>query len=66
MNESSQAIYINESGIVVLEIEKDKRIPMMIDTLLDIWKSSVRASHHFSQKTISFALHHKPKMHCVE
>ena len=47
MNESSQAIYINESGIVVLEIEKDKRIPMMIDTLLDIWKSSVRASHHF-------------------
>ena len=47
MNESSQTIYINESGIVVLEIEKDKRIPMMIDTLLDIWKSSVRASHHF-------------------
>lgn len=47
MNESSQTIYINESGIVVLEIEKDKRIPMMIDTLSDIWKSSVRASHHF-------------------
>ena len=47
MNESSQTIYINESGVVVLEIEKDKRIPMMIDTLLDIWKSSVRASHHF-------------------
>lgn len=47
MNESSQTIYINESGIVVLEIEKDKRIPMMIDTLLNIWKSSVRASHHF-------------------
>ena len=47
MNESSQTIYINESGIVVLEIEKDKRASMMMDALLDIWKSSVRASHHF-------------------
>lgn len=36
MNESSQTIYINESGVVVLQIEKDKRTPMMIDTLSGI------------------------------
>lgn len=47
MNESFQAIYINESGVEVFEIEKDKRASMMMDALLDIWKSSVRASHHF-------------------
>lgn len=66
MNESSQTIYINESGIVVLEIEKDKRTPMMIAHYWIYGNHPYVRAIIFSQKTTSFTLHHKPKMHCVE
>ena len=31
----------------IITIEKDRRSPMLIGELLEIWEASVRASHHF-------------------
>ena len=33
--------------INITAIEKDQRSPMFIAKLLEVWKASVRASHHF-------------------
>lgn len=31
----------------IITIEKDRRSPMLVGKLLEIWETSVRASHHF-------------------
>lgn len=35
----------------IIDIEKSQRSQVLIDKLLEIWKASVRASHHFLTET---------------